>query len=73
MNPGQVDDPWVNFPSVYGLTSVTVHMSFSLPGLMDGLPVLQDLVTCLAVTTFVHVNRTLKLPQGKNSLAYAHC
>ena len=29
--PGQLTDPWVNFASVHGLTSVTVHMSFLLP------------------------------------------
>ena len=29
--PGQLTDPGVNFASVYGLTLVTVHMSFSLP------------------------------------------
>ena len=29
--PGQLTDPGVNFASVYGLTPVTVHMSFSLP------------------------------------------
>ena len=30
--PGQLTDPGVNFASVHGLTPVTVHMSFSLPG-----------------------------------------
>ena len=29
--PGQLTDPGVNFASVHVLTSVTVHMSFSLP------------------------------------------
>ena len=29
--PGQLTGPGVNFASVNGLTSVTVHMSFSLP------------------------------------------
>ena len=29
--PGQLTDPGVNFASVYSLTSVTVHTSFSLP------------------------------------------
>ena len=28
---GQLNDPGVNFASVYGLTSVTVHMKLSLP------------------------------------------
>ena len=31
MNPGHVSDPKVGFASFYGLTPVTVHMSFSLP------------------------------------------
>ena len=31
MISGQLTDPSVNFASVHGLTSVTVHMSFSLP------------------------------------------
>ena len=29
--PGQLTDPGVIFASMHGLTSVTVHMSFSLP------------------------------------------
>ena len=29
--PGQLTDPGVNFASVHGLTSATVHISFSLP------------------------------------------
>ena len=28
---GQLTDPGVNFASVHGLASVTVHMNFSLP------------------------------------------
>ena len=28
--PGQLNDTWVNFASVHGLTPVTVHTSFSL-------------------------------------------
>ena len=31
LSPGQDNDTWVNFVSVYGLTSVTVHKNFSLP------------------------------------------
>ena len=31
LNAGQVSDHRVNFASVYGLTTVTVHMNFSLP------------------------------------------
>ena len=58
--PGQLTEPWVNFVSVHGLTPVTVHMSFSLPGATSrgGLPVVQHRVTRLAGVTFLHVNRT---------------
>ena len=31
LNPEQVSNSGVNFVSVFGLTSVIVHMSFSLP------------------------------------------
>ena len=31
MVSGQLTDPGVNFASLHGLTSVTVHMNFSLP------------------------------------------
>ena len=75
--PGQLTDPGVNFVSVHGLTPVpvTVHMSFSLPrGNFErrGLPVAQHGVTRLAEVTFLHVNRTQKLPRGKSSLAHPH-
>ena len=71
---GQLTDPGVNFASVHGLTPVTVHMSFHCPGATSrgGLPVVQHRVTCLAEVTFLHVNRTQKLPRGKRSLAHAH-
>ena len=58
---GQLTDPGVNFASVHGLTSVTVHMNLSLAQ-----------VTGLAKVTFLHVNRTQKLLWGKSSLAHAH-
>ena len=67
MIPGQLTDPGVNFASVHGLTPVTVHMSFSLPW-----GNFERLVTRLAEVTFLHVNRTQKLPRGKSSLAHAH-
>ena len=72
--PGQLTDPRVKFASVYGLTPVTVHMSFPFPGATSrgGLPVVQHPVTRLAEITFFHVNRTQKLPRGKSSLAHAH-
>ena len=40
----QLTDPWVNFASVHGLTSVTVHMNFSCPEATSrgGLPVVQS-------------------------------
>ena len=72
--PGQLTDPGVNFASVYGLTPITVHMSFSLPrgNFERRLPVVQHRVTRLAEVTFLHVNKTQKLPRGKSSLAHAH-
>ena len=65
MNWWQVSDLGVHFASVYGLTSVTVSMSFSLPGafLRGRLPVVQYWVTC--VTFLLHVNRTQKLPGAR--------
>ena len=72
--PGQLTDPGVNFASVHGLTPMTVHMSFFLPrgNFERRLPVAQHRVTRLAVVTFLHVNRTQKLPRGKSRLAHAH-
>ena len=76
MIPGQwqLTDPGVNFASVHGLMPVTVHMSFSLPwgNLERRLPVVQHRVNRLVEVTFLHVNRTQKLPRGKSSLARAH-
>ena len=72
--PGQLIDPGVNFASVHDLTPVNVHMSFWWPRATSrgGLPVVQHWVTRLAEVTFLHVNRTQKLPRGKSSLAHAH-
>ena len=68
--PGQLTDLGVNFASVHGLAPVTVHISFSLPrGDFDRMGYR---VTRLAEVTFLHVNRTQKLPRGKSSLAHAH-
>ena len=68
---GQLTDPGVNFGSVHGLTSVTVHMNFSWPwGNFE-----RRVTRCtagLAKVTFLHVNRTQKLSPGKSSLAHAH-
>ena len=71
---GQLTDPGVNFTSVHGLTLVTVHMSFSLPqgNFERRVIVVQHRVTRLAEVTFLHVNRTQKLPRGESSLAHAH-
>ena len=72
--PGQLTDPGVNFASVHGPTPVTVHMSFRCPESTSrgGLPVVQHRVTRLAEVTFLHVNRTQKLPRGKSGLSHAH-
>ena len=72
--PGQLTDPGVNFASVHGLTPVTVHMSFVAMGQLreGGLPGVQRRVTRLAEVTFLHVNRTQKLPRGKSIPAHAH-
>ena len=74
ITPGQLADPGVNFASVHSLTSKTAHMSFCCPGatLRGGLPVVQHRVTRLAEVTFLHANRTQKLPRGKSSLAHVH-
>ena len=54
--PGQLTDPGVNLASVHGLTPVTVHMSFSLP---------RGNFESLTEVTFLHVNRTQKLPRAR--------
>ena len=71
---GQLTDPGVNFASVDGLTSITVHINLSLPRATSrgGLPIVQHQVTGFAKVTFLHVNRTQKLLRGKSSLAHAH-
>ena len=68
--PGQLTDPGVNFASVHGLTPVTVQYVSRCPGATSrgGLPFVQHRVTRLAEVTFLHVNRTQKLPRGKSSL-----
>ena len=65
--PGQLTDPRVNFVSVHGLTPVTVYMSFSLPrGNFE-----RRVTRCrtpgnrLAEVTFLHLNRTQKLPGAR--------
>ena len=67
-----VSDTGVNFNSVYSLLMVT--RVFCCPGatFRRHSSVVQHQVTCFAQVTFVHVNRTQKLPQGKSSLAHAH-
>ena len=71
---GQLTDTGVNFASVNGLTPVTVHMSFSLPEATSrgGLLIVQHRATRLAEVTFLHVNRTQKLPRGSSSLAHLY-
>ena len=58
--------PGINFASVHCLMSI-VHMNFSLPR-GNFKTVVQHQVTGLAKVTFLHVNRTQKLPWGKSSL-----
>ena len=74
-------DPWTthypvatHFASVHGVMPVTVHTSFRCPGatLRGGLPVVQLQITHLAKVSFLHVNGTQKLPQGKSSLVHAY-
>ena len=74
IDSGQFTNPRVNFASVHGLTSVTVHIHLSLPGATSrgALPIVQHQVTGLANVTFLHVNRMQKLSRGKSSLAHAH-
>ena len=76
LNLPQVSYPWhgVNFALVYSLMSITVHMSFSLPGATSRgrLPVVQHWVIHFAKVTFPIVHRTQKLPQAKSNLAHAH-
>ena len=68
---GQLTDPGVNFASVHGLMSVTIHMNFSLPwGNFERR--VTRCTTGFAKVTFLHVNRTQKLSRGKSSLAHAH-
>ena len=65
---GQLTDPRVNVASVHGLTSVIVHMIFSLRARATsrgGLPVVQHQVTGLAKVTFLYVNRTQNLPWAR--------
>ena len=59
---GQLTDPRVNLASVHGLTSVTVHMNFSLPwGNFES----WHQVTGLAKVTFLHVNRMQSCPGAR--------
>ena len=71
---GQLTDPGVNFASVYGLTPVTIHMSFSLPrgnferrGTLCTTP---GNPPCRG--NFSPSEQNAKLPRGKSSLAHAH-
>ena len=54
---GQLTEPGVNFASVRGLTSVTVHMNFSLPRSNFERRVTRY-TTVLAKVTFPNVNGT---------------
>ena len=56
--PGQLTDPRVNFASVHGLTTVTVHMSFSFQqgNFERQVTLCTTPGTRLAEGTFLHVN-----------------
>ena len=62
--PGQLTEPGANFASMHGLTPVTVQMSFSLPwgNFERRVTPCTKLGNRLAEVTFLHVNRTKKLP-----------
>ena len=71
---GQLTDPRVNFASVHGLTSVTVHMNFSLPG-----GNFERWVTRCTTPgnwpcqgNFSPCEQNTKFPQGKSSLAHVN-
>ena len=74
VTPGQVSNPGVHFASVYGLTSASVHVRFSLPGVTERrrLPAPQHQVTHLKVVTFLHVNKGQMLPWDKTGFVHAH-
>ena len=71
---GQLTDPRVNFASVHGLTSVTVHMNFSLPRANFERWVTRCTIPgnrpCLG--NFSPCEQNAKLPRGKSSLAHVH-
>ena len=71
---GQLTDPRVNFASVHGLTSVTVHMNFSFPwGNFE-----RWVTRCTTPGNrpcqgnFSPCEQNAKLPWGKSSLAHVH-
>ena len=67
---GQVSEPCpceLCHGVVYGLTSVNVQMSFSLPQAN-----FERRVTRLAEVTFLNVSKMPELPQGKSDLVHAH-
>ena len=71
---GQLTDPRVNFASVHGLTSVTVHTNFSLPrGNFE-----RWVTRCTTPGNrpcqgnFSPCEQNAKLPRGKSSLAHVH-
>ena len=70
----QLTDPRVNFASVHGLTSVTVHMNFSLPrGNFK-----RWITRCTTPGNqpcqgnFCPCEQNAKLPRDKSSLAHVH-
>ena len=71
---GQLTDPRVNFASVHGLTSVTVHMNFSLPqgNFERRVTRCTTLGNRLYQGNFSPCEQNTKLPWGKSSLAHVH-
>ena len=72
--PRQLTDSGVNFALMYGLTPVTVHMSFSLPrGNFE-----RRVTRCTTPGNppcpgnFSPCEQNAKVARGKNSLAHAH-
>ena len=72
--PAQVSDPGANFALVYGLTPVTVHMSFLLPrGNFE-----RRVTRCTTPGNppcrgnFSLCEQNAKVARGKSSLAHAH-
>ena len=72
LHPGQVSDPGINFPLVYCLMRVTVHLSFSLSrGIFE-----RQLARCITLVNqpcrgnLSPYEQNGKVVRGKNSTHY---